>query len=157
MPTGQKHLIRCRCVLPQFKKMQDPPAHQFVVFSVIDDNDKVVPKIVQCPNCGLVHKVVDLTKSEIASGRESSSATISIDDIKNTLPENISNVLESNNADMPTWEAVQFEHENKRWGSAFIVITSEEQDGMRSGKYIRLLGEKLFEIKQFNREEVTSE
>ncbi len=157
MSTGQKHLVRCRCVLPQFKKMQDPPAHQFVVFSVIDDTDKVIPKIVQCPNCGLVHKVTDLTKSEIAMNRDSSSATLTIDDIKTSLPENIANALETNNVDLPTWEAIQFEHENKRWGQSFVVLTSEEQDGMRSGKYMRLLGDKLFEIKQFNREEVTSE
>ncbi len=157
MPSGQKHLVRCRCVLPQFKKLQDPPNHQFIVFSVMDDDGKVVPKIVQCPNCGLVHKVTDITKSEIASGKESSKAVMTIDDIRPTLPQALANVLESNNADLPTWEAVQFEHENKRWGTTFIVLGSEEEGGVRSGKYVRLLGEGLFEVKPFSREEVTSE
>lgn len=155
--TGQKHLIRCRCVLPQFKKMEDPPAHQFIVFSVINDNDKVIPKIVQCSNCGLVHRVTDITKSEIVAGKESSAAVITINDIRNTLPEALTDALDVNNADIATWEAVQFAHENKQWGQSFIVLGSEEESGVRSGKYIRLLGEKLFEIKQFSREEVTSE
>lgn len=157
MPSGQKHLIRCRCVLPQFKKMDEPPVHQFVVFSVIADDGRVIPKIAQCPNCGLIHKVTDLTKSEIASGKENSSAMLSIEDIRPTLPASLANVLETNNVDLPTWEAVQFEHENKRWGQAFIVLSSEEEDGVRVGKYIRLLGEGLFEVKTFSREEVTSE
>jgi hypothetical protein len=150
---GQKHLVACRCVLPQFKKRQNPPQHQFVVFSVIDDNNNVKVKYAQCPNCRIVHRVIELSKSEVVSGREAMQSITGIDDIKNSLPERIANVLDLNNADLPTWEAVQFILKNKQWGN-FVVMTSDTEGSTKQGKYIRILGENLFEIESFSREEV---
>ena len=82
MPTGVKHLVQCRCVLPQFKHAHKPIQHQFVVFSVINDEGNVESKFAQCPNCGLIHKVVDVNNSEIMHGRENMGALITIDDVK---------------------------------------------------------------------------
>ena len=70
---GVKHLIQCHCVLPQFKNSTNPVFHKFVVFSLVDDSDTVQPKFAQCNNCGVVHKVVDLCKSELTSKEESKS------------------------------------------------------------------------------------
>jgi hypothetical protein len=151
MPTGQKHLIQCRCILRQFKNREKPPFHKFVVFSVIDDTGNVIPKIAQCNNCGVIHKVFDITLSEIV-GKENSTALISIDDLKASLPQNLVVVLEKNNADLPTWEAVQFVYENKKWGE-FVVIASEADEDARQGKYVRILGENLFKVESFRREE----
>lgn len=149
MTSGQKHLIKCRCILQQFKKLQDPPAHQFIVFSVIKD-DVVVPKFSQCNNCGLIHKVVDICRSEIQTGKESMNSIIKIEDIKPSLHTNFCNLLESNNCDIATWEAVQFVVENKEWGS-FVVLTTDLQGNELHGKYLKVLGESLCKVESFSR------
>jgi hypothetical protein len=130
----------------------EPPRHQFVVFSIIEDNDKVRPKFAQCNNCGLVHKVTELAKSEVLAGREAMGSIVAIEDIKPSLPPALINVLESNQADLPTWEAAQFIIENKRWGD-FVVVSTDEEGGMRQGKYVRILGENLLKVESFTREE----
>lgn len=153
MITGQKHLVKCRCVLPQFKQLKDPPDHQFIVFSIINEDDTVKVKYAQCPNCGIIHKVTEINRSEILFGKEAMGSIITIADIKPSLPEQLVAILEGSQADLPTWEAVQFSFENKQWGS-FVVLTSETEDGVKTGKYVRLLGEKMFKVESFTRDEV---
>ena len=51
---GQKHLIECHCILPQYRRALNTVYHKFVVFSEIDDSDTVVPKFAQCNNCGVI-------------------------------------------------------------------------------------------------------
>lgn len=152
MPTGQKHLITCRCVLPQFKQMSPPPPHQFVVFTVIEDSGDVRVKFCQCNNCGIVHKVIDVCRSEIVNAKEALNSVLTIDDIKVGMPANLVNLLEQNSVDLPTWEAAQFILENKHWG-AFITLNSDEEDGVKQGKYVRILGESLFKVETFTRNE----
>jgi len=149
LTTGQKHLIKCRCVLPQFKNRETPPAHKFVVFSVIEE-EKVVPKYCQCNNCGVIHKVIDICQSEIQNGKEHMNSLIKIEDIKHSIHQNFSSILESNSADLPSWEAVQFIVENKQWGQ--IVVLTTDRDGEEiHGKYIRVLGEALCKVESFTR------
>lgn len=150
---GQKHLVQCRCVLQQYKSFPSPPRHQFMVFSVIDDNDNCIVKYAQCNNCGLVHKVIDVCKSEIITGKEQSNSIITIDDIKASLPANLSSILERNNVDLPTWELAQFIVENKRWGE-FAILGTEEESGTRQGKYVRIMSDTFFKIETFSRDEV---
>lgn len=152
MSQGFKHLIRCRCILPQFKNLTEPLAHQFVVFSVIDDDDHPIVKFAQCNNCGIVHKVIDICRSEIITNRETMPSLLTIEDIKHNLPQNIVSILEANDVDIATWEAVQFIHDNKRWGE-FIVLSSDIESGTWQGKYLQLLGESLFKVETFTREE----
>jgi len=149
---GQKHLLKCRCVLPQFKDLNNPPVHQFVVFSQIDDEDNVVVKFTQCNNCGLIHKVKDLCTSEILSGKENMSSIINLEDIKLSLPSALVSILERNNCDISTWEQAQFILENKQWGN-FVTLAQEEESGTRQGKYLRIMSETFFKIETFTREE----
>lgn len=149
MKIGQKHLVKCRCVLPQFKNQEKPQVHQFVVFSVIED-DVVQQKYAQCNNCGLIHKITDVCTSEIQNGKENMSSLITIDDIKCSLHQNLINLLEINKADLPTWEAVNFIIENKQWGN-FVVITKDQEGEEIHGKYIRILGDSLFKVENFSR------
>jgi hypothetical protein len=153
MPTGIKHLVKCRCILPQFKKAFSPPNHQFIVFSVIDDKDNVVPKIVVCNNCGIVHKVVDITKSIIVNGKENLTTLVTAEEIACCLPEKLVSVLDANHVDVPTWEAVKFTFENKQWGN-MVVLSGETIDDERTGKYIVLLSETAFRVESFSRKEV---
>lgn len=150
---GQRHLVKCRCVLSQFKGLPDPPNHHFVVFSVIDDNDNVVQKHVQCNNCGIVHKVTDICESKICLAREDLKSALTIEDIKVSLPKNLVDILERNNADLPSYEQAQFALENKLWGEV-IVLSQEEESGVKHGKYVRILGETFFKIDTYNREDV---
>ena len=153
MTTGQKHLVPCRCVLPQFKRFSDPPRHMFTVFSVINDDDSVVTKFAQCTNCGVIHKVHELGKSDIVTGKEVMSSIVTIADIRPSLPRSLVDILDNSQSDLPTWEAVKFIYENKQWGN-FVVLTSETDDGTKHGKYIKLLGENLFNVETYAREEV---
>lgn len=150
MNKGQKHLIKCRCILPQFKNSKNPIQHQFVVFSLLDESDNVLTKYSQCNNCGIIHKVVDICKSEIIPTKESMNSLIKIEDIRPSLHNNFASILDANFADIATWEAVQFIVENKKWGD-FVVLTSEQESNEIHGKYIRILGETLCKVEAFNR------
>ena len=149
---GQRHLLKCRCVLPQLKGKQNPLMHHFMAFSVINDDDTVVVKYAQCNNCGLIHKVTDICTSEILAGKEAMSSIVTVEDIKQSLPPNLSNILERHNVDISTWEMAQFYLENKQWGNA-VVLSQEEDSGTKHGKYVRIISESFFKIENFTREE----
>lgn len=151
MITGIKHLVTCRCVLPQFKRAPSPPQHQFVVFSILDD-DVVRAKFVQCNNCGIVHKVTDVCRSEVVA-RESMGSLVTIDDVRSCLPIDLVRILEASQAELSTWENAQFIIDNQQWGS-FIVLATDEEAGLRQGKYVRILGANMFKVDSFAREEI---
>jgi hypothetical protein len=150
---GQKHLIKCRCILPHFKNQSDPTPHHFIVFSEINDDDSVNVKFAQCNNCGIVHKVTDVCKSEILHNKEFLRSIVSIDDIRPTLHPNLIGILEKNEADIATWEFVKFIIDNKKWGQ-HVILTSESEDGMRVGKILVILGESLFNVNSFTKDEI---
>lgn len=151
MATGLKHLITCRCVLPQLKRRPDPPLHMFTVFSVIEDDGSFRVRFAQCNNCGIIHKVVEVNRSVVVP-KESMGSMVTIDDVKGSLPTRLTALLEANDADLPTWEMASFIVENKQWGS-FVVLASDVESGMRQGKYVRIMGEGLFKVETFVREE----
>ena len=136
--------------------MKEPVFHKFVVFSVVNDKDEVTPKIVECNNCGAVHKVTELSKSEIVVGKDSVRSSVTVEDIKLSIPENIAGVLKSYNVDLPTWEEVQFSVENGDWGKEFI-LTKEEVEGVTQGKILRLVSPPSnIKIESFVRDELVS-
>ena len=153
---GIKHLVQCHCILPQFRKMKDPIFHKFVVFSVIDDDDKVISKFCHCNNCGVVHNVVDLCQSEIVVGRESSLSLMTREDIRSCIPQNIAKVLDTYEVDLPVWEEVQFYYETGI-DSSPIVLTTEEFKGTINGKALYMLGGSKIKIESFSRMEVVDE
>lgn len=153
MTIGLKHLVTCRCTLPQFKRHSQPPKHQFVVFSIIGDDNNVKSKYAQCNNCGVIHRIIEINRSEILFGKEQAASILTPDDIKTSLPTRLVELLEGNHADLATWEATKYIYENKKWGE-FVLLTSENDEGTRTGKYVRLLGENLFDVDGFEREEV---
>ena len=58
--------------------------------------------------------------------------------------------LEANNADLSTWEAVQFIVENKQWGN-HVVLSTDSENNEVYGKYIKILGESLCKVENFTR------
>jgi hypothetical protein len=147
---GTRHVIKCRCILPQYKSMQNPPNHQFVVFSVTE-NDAVIAKTVQCNNCGIVHRVTELCTSKILNGKEELKSVNTIDTIRPQLPSNIAAVLDAEGCDVPVWEHCKFVIENAIWDS-IIQLSTESYDGMREGKYIRIFSKEMFNVESFSEE-----
>jgi hypothetical protein len=148
MKTGQKHLIECCCSLPKFQSSKEVVYHRFVVFSELE-NDVVIPKHAQCNNCGVIHRVFDIGKSEIILGKDKSSLTMSLFDIKASLPNNITNLLDSYKVDLSTYEEALSILENERWGS-FIVLQSNLENGNVEGKLLRFNSKDVFKVEPFS-------
>jgi len=147
---GQKHLIKCRCVLPQMKSVAIP--HEFPVFSeVIDGNVRV--KYTQCNNCGIVHKVFDICTSEIMTGKEAMSSITTIDDLKASMNPKLIALLEKNNCDLPTWEHAKYILENSRWGE-IVILSSEVEGDDKVVKYLKIISETFFSVDTHVRKEV---
>lgn len=120
-----------------------------MVFSCIDDNDVVIPKFAQCPNCAAIHRVIELCKSEIIPRKESTPALVTIDDIKLSMSKDLADILLKSNADLPTWEQAQFVIDNQRWGD-FIHLAAETVDNSKQGKVLRILGRSIFKVETFS-------
>ena len=86
-------------------------------------------------------------------GKEFLRSIVSIDDIRPTLHSNLIGILEKNDADIATWEFVKFIIDNKKWGQ-HVILTSESEDGMRVGKILVVLGESLFNVNSFTKDEI---
>lgn len=133
--TGQKHAVKCRCILPQFKKRKKPIFHEFIVFST--ETDGVFDSsFVQCNNCGIVHHVIDFCKSEITT-KENARSTSTIEDVSFSLSDSISDLLKTNNADLATFQEVAFVVENKIYNKK-ILLEKESIDGFVIGKFLTL-------------------
>ena len=150
---GVKHLVQCHCILPQYRDRPNPVFHQFIVFSVVDDSDTVVPKYVQCNNCAIVHKVTDLCRTELVVGKDELSTVATIEDISFTIPRDVREILESYKADLPTWENVQYILQNEQWGT-HVVLTQDVLDDDTQGKLLSFGGPEKFNIETFIRKDV---
>lgn len=141
------HLIKCQCVLPQLLHKEKIIFHKFPVFSVIE-NDIVLQKIVQCTNCGILHKVHEIGQSTILNGKEDSPALLTIEDIKTSLPQNVISVMEAYNLDISRWEQAKFIFENKLYNQT-VVLASEEIDGNIQGKLLKFQENNTIKIESF--------
>ena len=144
---GIKHIIECHCVLPQYKNVAKPVYHKFIVFSIIDDSETIIPKHASCNNCGVIHNVYDVCKSEILPGKELG-AVMQIEDCKLMLPSSINSVLENYNRSIEDYEHALFILQNKKWGD-WIVVNREEEDGTVSGKILKISGPGQYRIEPF--------
>lgn len=155
MSTGTKHTITCSCIFAKLKNAKNPPQYRFTVFSVIDDDDNVIPSFVTCSNCGVVHKIVDLCKSEIIHGKEGSTFNLDIDELKTRLPEKLVTIVEKYKPDIATWEYLVFAYENNVYDKP-IVLSSELIENVSCGKYVKLKLNDGFTLGTFSRDELFS-
>ena len=112
-----RHLIECHCVLKLFQNKSKPLYHKFPVFSVIDEEENIEQKYVSCNNCGAIHEVTDVCKSDIKWGGDMyNGLVVTKDDIvfnlQNNGKEKVIEILEKNNCDLSIWEMVDFCLEN---------------------------------------------
>jgi len=141
-------MIECHCILPQFKNRASPPYHKFVVFSTIDDSDTAIPKYAQCNNCDVVHKVFDICKSEIISGKDELRSITSKNDLSLVLSPSLVEVLKTYNADVPTWEQANFIISNRKWGQSIILSKDTIGDDVM-GKRLVFESIKKFKLEEF--------
>ena len=126
--------------------------HKFIVFSIIDPKDKVVPKLVECPHCGIVHRVTEIGESEVTT-KENLVAIRRVEDIRASMPDNVVGVLESNRCDLPTWEEAEFIIDNKLWGG-LVVISSEHMEENTHGKMIHFKAPGMIKVEAFSRADI---
>ena len=143
--TGIKHLIQCHCVLPQFRKAENKVFHKIEVFSVSIEEDTIKEKFVICDNCGVVHKVHDLCRSEIQTRHESITSVRTIPEIKMSLDENVCELLEKNNCHVSTWENVEFVIDNNLVEIP-VIINRETVRGKTNVKILQLKSNGKFKI-----------
>lgn len=118
--SGIKHLIECHCILPQYKKRDPPLYHKFAVYSKIRDG-LIDEKYAQCNNCGIVHKVYDICRSEIVAGKEEFNTGLTITDMSMQLTDKLSMLLSNHNCDYATWEHVVDIIDEERWGEPVVI------------------------------------
>lgn len=144
---GIKHIVECHCVLPQYRNSNPPVYHKFVVFSILDESNSVLQKHVRCNNCGVIHTVTDVCKSTIKQGIEIG-AIMEKKDVSMMLPESITNILESYDCEIATWEHCLFIVQNKKWGE-HVVLTRKNEDQQIHGKILKFNGPGQYQIEPY--------
>jgi hypothetical protein len=134
--NGVKHYIECHCVLPQYRSSKKPIYFGFNVFSKIDEGNNVVSKFSQCPNCGVIHNVIDLCKSEIISGKDESVMLRTISDIKLSVPENMVQLLDQHGCEFADYEKLEYILDHKAWNE-YILLSKDYEDDNRVGKVLK--------------------
>ncbi len=147
---GIRHLIECHCVLPQFRNRTPALYHKFIVFSLVDD-DKVQQKLSQCNNCGIIHKIVDLCKSEIVHGLEEGRSLRTIEDIKMSLPARLVEFLTQQNVDISTWEYVEFILDNKF--EKEVIISKDDKADIIQLKILHIKEDGTFKVRTETRQD----
>ena len=152
--SGVRHNIKCTCVLPQFKKLEKPIQHEFPVFSIIDeDKNELIEKHAQCDNCGVVHRVFDVCRSQIMYSREKPTAMMrSLDEIKVSIPDRIQAVLLTNDCHISVWEQAEFIISHKEFWGSYIKLTSEnEEEDKTSVKVLFIYSADAFKVETYSR------
>ena len=136
-------------MLPQYKNVDPPVFHQFPVFSILDnESDTVAVKFSACNNCGAAHKVIDISKSEIITGRDEVPSQMKKEDFKFSLPEDLYNLLETYQRDISDFEHAQFLLEEEKW-NMHIILTREEIDDVVQGKLVKFIASDRFRIESY--------
>jgi hypothetical protein len=131
--------------------MPNPKFHQFVVFSLLDDNLEVVPSTVKCNFCGAVSTVTGIGKLT-PQRAEQSSAIEAPEEIQDQLPPELFKKLSSYVAgiDLPTWQEIRHIYENEYcWGVCPVVLAHEtdQATGSDVAKVLNILGRTMYNVR----------
>jgi hypothetical protein len=129
-----RHLVECHCTLKIFQNRSKPVYHKFPVFSLLNEDGNIDTKYVACNNCGAIHEVSDVCKSEIKWGSESLQGLVtSKEDILFNLKTNKKDIaieiLEKYDCDVSVWEVVEHCIENKI-DYTIVLSRQEMQDNI---------------------------
>jgi hypothetical protein len=148
MKNSQRHLIKCRCILKQNKNSSTNDFFAFITCSLVIDG-VVQTSFAECPNCGILHKIIDICRSEIINKSDLAGVTKTIDDIKLSLPEKLVTLLSAHELDISTWQHAANIIEHELWGN-FIILKRESLGSDEVIKFIRVLSATLFKIETKN-------
>ena len=146
---GFKHLVECNCILPQYKDKLTPVFHQFQVFSLIDENGNFVESNVQCDNCGIIHRVIEMCKSELLIGKETSKAVETIKDVQHFLPKHVISILEDYHCEIADYQYIKYCIETNSLENFIILTREQEEDGTIVGKILKYKGNDKFAIEPY--------
>ena len=118
------------------------------MFSILDESDTVIVKYSDCNNCGAVHKVYDICKSELIVGRDETTTTLKKEDFKMSLPQSLYELLGQYNKEICDYEYAQFVIDNEDWNTS-VVLTREELDSHIQGKILRFVGKEKFRVESY--------
>ena len=128
---SQRHLIECHCVLLLYKNKRPVTYHKFSVYSKIDKKTgKVIPKYVNCNNCGVTHYVNEYCKSQIKNGKEDILSVRTIDDLRLSIPKKILDVLEAYKCPVDVYEEIEDVIDNDLYPRNIVLnreIINEDQ------------------------------
>lgn len=144
-----KHLINCKCILPQFKSSNPPIFHSFVVFSSLTESGDVEQTYSQCNNCGVIHKVTEIGSSTVIRKEELASIETA-EEIKLSLPDALVKILAGYELPLHTWQEIRFIIDNELWGQSPVILSREIIDDSTLGKCLLILGKELYKINSFN-------
>ena len=147
-----KHLITCNCVLRQYQEVEPTVFHQFVVFSVINQDGSIKPSYARCNNCGAIHRITEVNISERLK-KEDSPMVPDVEEIKSTLPKKLIALLSKYDLELPTWQEIKFNHENQKWDRP-VILYREKQGEDYQGKYLLMAGKTLWKIESFSTEDI---
>ena len=143
---GQRHLIECHCVLPLYKDKKPIVYHKFAVYSLFDEKtSKVIPKYVNCNNCGVTHFVNEFCKSEIKLGKEDVKSVRSISEVSLSIPNRLNEILSEYNSTVDVYEEIEDVIENREFPKS-LVIKREIIDELNSFKILTINSEDRFKI-----------
>lgn len=142
---GVTHTIECHCVLPLYKNKSPPVYHKFVVYNKVDENGSVLPKYVNCNNCGITHFVYEICKSEIKVGKEDLPTVRRIDEVKLSLPEKLVKFLESYEVQTFVYEKIE-DAISKEIFPTEIILKREIIDESHHVKIINVTSENTFTV-----------
>jgi len=143
---GFKHTIECHCILPLYKNKQPTVYHKFTVYTKIDNKGKVIPKYVNCNNCGITHNVYEICKSDIKIGKEDITSVRNIKDIKFSLNKKVVSLLEEYNCEMPVYEEIEDILEQEIFPTE-LILKREIIDEEHHIKLLQINGKSSFKIK----------
>ena len=142
---GQRHLIECHCILSLYKNKTSPVYHKFSVYSKIDKSGNVIPKYVNCNNCGVTHFVKEFCKSEIKLGKEDIRSIRDIKEISLSLPDKIVDFLKEYNSTIDIYEEIEDVFDNNDFPRN-LVIKREIIDEKYHLKILNLVSENRFKV-----------
>lgn len=140
-----KHLIECQCILSLYKNKSKTVFHKFPVFSLLEDDDSIKEKYVVCNNCDIVHRVYEVSKSEIKWGNEGLKSLVTTkEDLKFNFESqgltDLVTVLNANMIDISEWEYIDYVLENNIDGQ--VVLEKNEMDNNISFKVLHIKNNK---------------
>ena len=139
------HVVDCQCILQIYSKVEKPIYHKFVVFSTITEDNFDI-KYVECNNCGLIHEVYDVGKSNLKSDGDKYKALVTTkEDLQYNLPEKYVNFLVKNKVEETyIWENINYLLENNIAGN--IIYNKETIDNKVICSFISINEDNTFKI-----------